>query len=768
MKTWSSIIALLALLVLSIVPISADDAPNTYHHSGFMSDSIEEFTIKLALSEGQFIFAYGESVSDDLDPYLLLKDANGNILIENDDMNPDSLNALLGFYVEADGVYELVLSNIEGTSGDFSLTISLTSSAKLLEDFITESEWITFEEEITYEIELTQNQVVVFETEILEGDLDPFLFFIDPYGEIISWSDDIHSDDYNSYLVYLVPETGTYEIAMAAWEDTSGSFALSGQVFDALFAPFDPSPAPTIDVEQITNAVGQADDVVEGFVGGEYDTAVYTVNLDQGAGLIVRGESNPKVLDIIVRIYDEDENLLADSDDWSEEWHSVVAYFIAPETAIYYVEISAENNTQGDYVMTFEYAKAEDVMKQMRVELSGAHRTIETENFIIHYTTAGDDAISEQQAYFIADIMENVYDVQINDLGWYPPIHDGLLGGDDRYDVYIQSIYQKEDVLGYAIPENPAQDNPYSPHVEAYGMGGYLIVEGQFAGEEPEEVERLLISTLAHEFHHLIQFGYNATGDNWWYYEATATFMELVTIPPYNDALHYVEDVLVYPEICLGAMGDADPSGGYLMYGSWLFIQSLVDGYGHDALKAYWQNLAIHGHGWEALEITLAQYGTTIPDVVARYHVQNLALDYKFAPFFEGQDRVWVEGLFDDTGVWEMAGYGVQELGANYNLIDLPDGVYQFSLVDAPNKLVLYGVGIDTTNRTADVFNLGANGAVDVSGYDEFVLMTFNLDYHDELDNCSYEAYSVGIKAGGDALPVSYVMNAPHYLSLHD
>jgi hypothetical protein len=763
LKTWLSLITLVFFIISPAISTATENAP-LEPYKGFLSDDTDDLSVKLKLKAGDFVFALAEALTDDLDPYLILKDSKGATLIENDDINFSSLDSLLGFYIERDGIYELVLSNVDGTSGKYQLNVWTVSDAEQVDELVTEADSLDSGEEGNYELELVEGQIILLQTETLDGNLDPYLFLVDPYDNIIGLNDDFNPSTLDSYLLYVVPETGIYEVAVTAWYETSGEYHVSAQIFES------PSGSPIISTkvityeERVAELTSQSDDVIEGFVGDEHEIMTYTVELEAGAGLIIKGESQPRILDMAIRIYNADESLLADSDDWSDRTFSPVTYFIAPTTDVYFVEISAENETAGDFVIGFEYVDAEEVIQLMRVELSGPIERLETEHFIIFYTLEGADAVDPERAYFIADILENVYDIQINEMGWNIPIQDDLRGGDARYDVYIKNIYAETNTLGYVAPEYPVMDNPHSDHVEAYAMGGYIVVDGILADETPEDAERIIIATLAHEFHHLVQFGYNATGDNHWYYEATATYMEVATLPPYNEALIYVEDVLTYPEICLGVTGEADPSGGSLMYGTWLFIQSLVDTYGDDVLKQYWQNLAIYGHGWEALEITLASYGAVIHDAVARYHIQNLLRGYELAPLFEGRDRVWLGGIIHDEGIWKAGGDGVQELGVHYNLIDLKDGVYHFSLERSPYHLWLYAIGIDTENNTADVYNLGYSGSVDVSGYDEFVLMIFNTDYHDELDNCNYTLYAVSIEAG--SAPVNYSMDATNYLSI--
>ncbi|GAB4578920.1 MAG: hypothetical protein Fur0022_16570 [Anaerolineales bacterium] len=82
-----------------------------------------------------------------------------------------------------------------------------------------------------------------------------------------------------------------------------------------------------------------------------------------------------------------------------------------------------------------------------RPQLSGTVRFVDTEHFRIFYTLAGEDAVQLQDdnGNAIPDYVEEMglaleksWDIQIEQLGWTAPPPDGEVGGDDRYDIYLE------------------------------------------------------------------------------------------------------------------------------------------------------------------------------------------------------------------------------------------------------------------------------------------------------------------------------------------
>src|SRR6185436_4271081 len=118
-------------------------------------------------------------------------------------------------------------------------------------------------------------------------------------------------------------------------------------------------------------------------------------------------------------------------------------------------------------------------------------------------------------------------------------------GGDGRYDVYLVNL---PDIYGYASSSSATGDNPNTDAVEEFARAGFLVLDNDYS--EYDDPIQAMRATVAHEFHHVVQYGYDSEDSFQWYYESTASWMETVTMPDEEEATIYVEDVFNYPEIC--------------------------------------------------------------------------------------------------------------------------------------------------------------------------------------------------------------------------
>jgi len=96
---------------------------------GTISDSSYEQTYTFQGTAGQLILIAMDAVEDDyeLDPALLLNDASGNRLSENDDFG-SGFNAMIAYALTEDGTYTVIATRSGGSTGsgggDFTLTLS--------------------------------------------------------------------------------------------------------------------------------------------------------------------------------------------------------------------------------------------------------------------------------------------------------------------------------------------------------------------------------------------------------------------------------------------------------------------------------------------------------------------------------------------------------------------------------------------------------------------------------------------------------------------
>ncbi len=169
-----------------------------------------------------------------------------------------------------------------------------------------------------------------------------------------------------------------------------------------------------------------------------------------------------------------------------------------------------------------------------------------SEFFCVHWVDQGLDAPSLDDGDLdgipdfvekVVETAEHVHEVENEKLGWREPKSDGRRGGGvGKTDIYLSQI--GGDLFGYAAP-----DRGQIAHSERVPrrLYGYLVLDNdysefEFPGTEP--IQDLQV-TIAHEYNHILQFGYDAYQDPW-FAESTATWMEDQVYNGIDDYLRYV------------------------------------------------------------------------------------------------------------------------------------------------------------------------------------------------------------------------------------
>lgn len=155
-------------------------------------------------------------------------------------------------------------------------------------------------------------------------------------------------------------------------------------------------------------------------------------------------------------------------------------------------------------------------------------------NFCVHWTDQKPNKpISDE---FIAEVQSSVtasFGTENAALGWQDAKSDGTkgarngVGGDGQVDVYITDLGKQ--LYGYAAPD------PRQKGQERYA---YLVLDNDYRGFPSSPLNSLRV-TVAHEYNHILQFGYDTLQDVW-LFEDTATWMEEQVYPDINDYLNYL------------------------------------------------------------------------------------------------------------------------------------------------------------------------------------------------------------------------------------
>lgn len=392
-----------------------------------------------------------------------------------------------------------------------------------------------------------------------------------------------------------------------------------------------------------------------------------------------------------------------------------------------------------------------------RPQLRDDPQTLDTENFRIHYTLNGRDQVPPgdenknghpDYVEEVARAMEFSWYAEIDYFGWTAPPPDGNLGGDDRYDVYLEDILD-EDIAGYTdwdYEEDEGIDNPNSEQIERYASTSFIALDNDYAEYSEssipwvETLEYMQV-TAAHELHHAIQFGYDAFEPHGWLWEASATWMQDEVFDSINEGIDILPSVFKATDSCqLDEGGDERVEDGDHWYGLWIFIRYLSETYGHDSVRELWE-LAIQTDRYSSWDQLFESRETNFEHFFEDYSVALLTRD-----FYEGSDYplIRLEGSVEPDGVFEPVD-GVGQIGADY--LEIQGG--GFLTIELSNQS-LRGLLVGIRDTETFLFPL-VSGRVsfDADAFERTYLIVMNLERASGEANCHFAAYTVTLAEGG-------------------
>ncbi|HXV04948.1 MAG TPA: MXAN_6640 family putative metalloprotease [Solirubrobacterales bacterium] len=216
-----------------------------------------------------------------------------------------------------------------------------------------------------------------------------------------------------------------------------------------------------------------------------------------------------------------------------------------------------------------------------------------TAHFCVHWVTEGLDAPEPTDlngngipdfVEEVGSVAEHVYAVENEELGWRPPKSDGRRGGGNgNVDVYLKELGAGR-LFGYAAPDRP---HASGAHPLPRRLDGYMVLDNNYSPFEFPHTMALsdLEVTFAHEYDHVLQFGYDAYQDPW-FAESTAVWMEDRVYDGIDDYLRYVRRWVHFLDTPLTASSIKE-------YGSTVWNEWLARRYGPTIVRAAWER-AIH------------------------------------------------------------------------------------------------------------------------------------------------------------------------------
>ena len=205
--------------------------------------------------------------------------------------------------------------------------------------------------------------------------------------------------------------------------------------------------------------------------------------------------------------------------------------------------------------------------------------------FKVHFSVAGRGAVdtTDEDTNGIPDfvdtaaaILDSVWMVEVDEMGYPHPMVDLGFGGGNEIDVYIVEL-GNNGVYGFTYPEDGSGFTTYS----------YIELDNNYTDPvygQTQGLEALRVSA-AHEFFHTIHFTYYQGNDTGWWREASATWMEDVIYPEVDDYLQYVPSFLGMPH---RALDERQRYGDFRVYGISLFPHFLDQRYDRDVVREIW------------------------------------------------------------------------------------------------------------------------------------------------------------------------------------
>jgi hypothetical protein len=239
----------------------------------------------------------------------------------------------------------------------------------------------------------------------------------------------------------------------------------------------------------------------------------------------------------------------------------------------------------------------------------------------------------------MSDVAEHVHQVENDEMGWREPVGDGSRGGDfDKTDVYLKQLGD-DGIYGYSTPD-PNQ-KPTNHHQFAY-----LVMDNDFSQSEfPRYANPLqpMQVTAAHEYNHILQFGYDWLQDTWMF-EATATWAEDKVYDDVNDYVSYLKAWSELTQVPLTTFDALDFSNriNLKVYGSAVWVRWLDERFGQDVVRSAWEHSldsATPSFGPGAFNKALLDRGSSFFRAFTRFAADTAEWRSTSGPFEEG--RTW-------------------------------------------------------------------------------------------------------------------------------
>lgn len=322
--------------------------------------------------------------------------------------------------------------------------------------------------------------------------------------------------------------------------------------------------------------------------------------------------------------------------------------------------------------------------------------------FLAHYALTGVDAVptSDLDKNGVPDYIdsalvycERVHYYYVNTLGFKAPFSDSGIGGSNAYDLYFKDLgndYAGYSTYGLTIGEKANSNKKYNSYTS------YIILDNNFSTKDstnygdtlkrPTYLEtglRALYITVAHEYHHAVQFAYGSYDENnSSINEMFSVYFENIFLADSKDFSQYVNNLLKLPHNY--PFSNLFYSVGYRYC---VFIKSLVDKYGNSILREVWDQVYADLSPLEAINKALEAHGSSLSQawsefIPRMYYTGSRAGETQYIPFAKTLKEIY---LYDNVNKKN------QTLNTNFSGTLVPYEFRASRIINNPDTLRMAG-----------------------------------------------------------------------------
>jgi len=360
----------------------------------------------------------------------------------------------------------------------------------------------------------------------------------------------------------------------------------------------------------------------------------------------------------------------------AEDSHTaIMQYLQSPKSEVLSVSATQSENSSAIKSLMIHPSQREQVLGKAqfsRPTLTDEQVYVRNDgHFKFHYTTTGYDAVDTVSTnldgvpdyiFEAAAAAEYAYRILIDTLGFDPPPLDNYEGAET--DIYVMNLGGS--VYAYTYPEDEVSSTSRSDDWTAYMEidNDYKELSYSTSGLAGLRV------TIAHEYFHVVQLGYNwffnnglvgsSNGDTY-FLEWSSTWFEERAYPEINDYIQYLGDFFYNPVKSIWDYYD-------YAYAMGPFIYFLQDVYDQELINKTWEKIK-NKYALQALMEVIDEYGGDLATQYNNYvnacyftgtrYDENYAVspDARYFPELSVSNQLFSDDLTIDGTIKPLATY---------------------------------------------------------------------------------------------------------------